>query len=190
MKDSRETLILRPMTMKDVARVVELDRKLFPLPWSERMFRNEVEKDGMTSPWVLEDSSGNIAGYIDLWLIMEELHIATIGVAPEWQGKGLGKILMLWGMLRGEEIGMEEATLEVRPSNTVAVNLYSSLGFRVVGRRKHYYGNKEDALIMTRRPLNSPNLHRLWAEVERRYELIVKSEERSKWENLIKSMMK
>ena len=39
--------------------------------------------------------------------------------------------------------------LEVRPSNTEALALYESFGFRVVGRRRgYYYDTGEDALVM------------------------------------------
>ena len=52
-------------------------------------------------------------------------------------------------LARIKEYGINAATLEVRPSNTVAIHLYQKIGFRSVGRRPRYYlDNNEDALIM------------------------------------------
>jgi len=48
--------------------------------------------------------------------------------------------------LRG---GARAALLEVRPSNTEAVQLYRNVGFRVVATRPVYYpDSREDALIL------------------------------------------
>ncbi len=169
-----EKLTLRMMKIEDVPEVVALEQALFLLPWTERMFRNEIEKNFLSFPWVLESETGEIVGYVVVWLILDELHIATIGVAPEWQGKGLGKLLMAWSLFWGQRLSAEEATLEVRPSNEVAISLYSSLGFRVVGRRKRYYSNEEDALIMTKKPLEKAEVSRIWEETRQKYALVVK----------------
>ncbi len=184
----KEKLALRPMRIEDIPIVVALERVLFPEPWTENMFRKEIEDHFFSFPWVLQDSDGGVIGYIVLWIILEELHIATIGVSPEWQGKGLGKLLMAWALFWGKEMGAEVATLEVRPSNKVAVSLYSGLGFQVVGRRKKYYTNKEDALIMTKEFLDEEEIARTWEESQRNYDLLVKEE--PKWENSTKLMTK
>ena len=48
-------------------------------------------------------------------------------------------------------MGLAFVTLEVRPSNTAAIALYSAFGFESVGRRKNYYDKpSEDALLMTK----------------------------------------
>jgi ribosomal-protein-alanine N-acetyltransferase len=49
------------------------------------------------------------------------------------------------------------ATLEVRMSNQAAQKLYEKYGFKPAGVRKGYYtDNREDALIMTTSPINTP----------------------------------
>jgi ribosomal-protein-alanine N-acetyltransferase len=169
----KEKLTLRMMRVEDIPEVAALERMLFALPWTERMFRNEIEKNLFSFPWVLESEAGEIVGYVVLWLILDELHVATVGVSPGWQGKGLGRLLMAWSLFWGKKLSAEETTLEVRPSNEVAIGLYSSLGFRVVGRRKRYYSNKEDALIMTKKPLEKAEVARIWEETRRKYDLVV-----------------
>jgi ribosomal-protein-alanine N-acetyltransferase len=52
-------------------------------------------------------------------------------------------------MTRARELGAQVAWLEVRPSNTPALNLYHSLGFKKMGRRPRYYTDtQEDALLL------------------------------------------
>ena len=183
----KEKLILRPMTVEDIPAVVALEHVLFSLPWTEEMFRKEIESNFFSFPWVLQ-SSGEIVGYIVLWIILEEMHIATIGVSPEWQRRGFGKLLMTWALFWGKKMEAETATLEVRPSNEVAVSLYSGLGFQVVGRRKRYYSNKEDALIMTKESLEKEEVASLWEKWRKNYDLVV--EEEPKWGDSIKFTLK
>ena len=52
---------------------------------------------------------------------------------------------------RAHAAAMSEAFLEVRPSNTMAIRLYLSLGFEQVGMRRGYYqavNGREDAAVL------------------------------------------
>jgi ribosomal-protein-alanine N-acetyltransferase len=98
-----------------------------------------------------------IAGFAGLWLMVDEAHVTTIGVAPEHRGKHIGEMLFL--ALIDIALGMKAnwVTLEVRVSNTVAQNLYRKYGMHIAGTRKRYYSdNGEDAYIMWSEPLSSP----------------------------------
>ena len=46
--------------------------------------------------------------------------------------------------------GISSITLEVNSNNIPAKNLYEKFGFNVVGFRKKYYNNIDDAIIMTK----------------------------------------
>jgi ribosomal protein S18 acetylase RimI-like enzyme len=54
--------------------------------------------------------------------------------------------------------GAVRSTLEVRAINLPAQHLYEKLGYEVVGRRRRYYRDGEDGLIMTTPPLADPAL--------------------------------
>jgi ribosomal-protein-alanine N-acetyltransferase len=87
---------------------------------------------------------------IVVWRILDEAHVATIAVDPEYRGRGIGRRLLVQGLKSAIQNGSRIATLEVRASNITAQNLYRSFSFEVVGRRQRYYrDNNEDALIMT-----------------------------------------
>jgi ribosomal-protein-alanine N-acetyltransferase len=88
--------------------------------------------------------------------MLDEAHITTIAMHPEYRGRGLG-VLELSSMIGiAYEINAQRVTLEVRVSNTVAQNLYRKYGFMVVGTRRRYYSdNNEDAYIMTTDDINT-----------------------------------
>jgi len=99
----------------------------------------------------------SIYGYAGLWLMVDEAHITTIAVRPDFRGKGLGELVLCGLVDTAIEVGARIMTLEVRISNTVAQNLYLKYGFRQSGLRRRYYSdNNEDALIMTAESIGSP----------------------------------
>lgn len=90
-----------------------------------------------------------IVGFAGLWLMVDESHVTTIAVHPDYRGKGIGELMLSSLIGISYEIGARMVTLEVRVSNSVAQNLYRKYGFKDAGVRKRYYSdNHEDALIM------------------------------------------
>jgi ribosomal-protein-alanine N-acetyltransferase len=91
-----------------------------------------------------------VIGYGGFWFILDEAHVSTIAVHPDWRGQGIGERLLATMLEQALDLGAVTATLEVRVSNARAQGLYRKYDFEVVGRRKHYYrDNSEDALLMT-----------------------------------------
>src|SRR5260370_17799305 len=87
----------------------------------------------------------------------DEAQITTVGVRANQQGKGYGHALMAALIQRAYQLGSRWLTLEVRPSNDVAVRLYEKFGFKVIGRRRGYYtDNNEDALVMCSDSIQAP----------------------------------
>jgi len=80
--------------------------------------------------------------------IVKKLHIVSIAVLPEHRRKGLGHALMVEAMKEGRAEGAQEAFLEVRVSNTPAINLYKKLNYKIVSRISRYYADGEDAYLM------------------------------------------
>ena len=82
--------------------------------------------------------------------ILDETHILSLVVHPEWRRRGLAKLLVLAVLWSALEAGQRLVTLEVRESNEAAIALYRSLGMELVGRRPRYYKRpQEDALLLT-----------------------------------------
>ncbi|HZU05843.1 MAG TPA: ribosomal protein S18-alanine N-acetyltransferase [Chloroflexota bacterium] len=109
-----------------------------------------------------------VVGYAGLWMMVNEAHITTIAVAPEYQGRGIGELLLLALIDHAIERGALCMTLEVRVSNHVAQSLYRKYTFRETGVRRRYYSdNGEDALIMTSEDLDSPHFQEVLARNRR-----------------------
>ena len=91
-----------------------------------------------------------LVGVVGLWIMAGEAHITTIGVRNAYRRQGLGELLLISIIELATGNGARVVTLEVRASNSVALELYEKYGFRRVGVRKGYYtDNREDAIIMT-----------------------------------------
>jgi ribosomal-protein-alanine N-acetyltransferase len=118
-----------------------------------RLLRGPLEPP--PSP-ALEAELRSIIGYAGLWLMTDEAHITTIAVDPDFQGNGIGELLVLALIDRAKQIGARWLTLEVRVSNEVAQRLYEKYTFKEMGIRRRYYSdNGEDALVMWTDPIDS-----------------------------------
>ena len=139
---------IRFMRLKDIDAVAEIEEATFARPWSRESFRQEVTRNAVARYLVAEED-GQILGYAGAWIIMDESHITNIAVREDARGRGLGKRLTKELLQILSNLGACYATLEVRVSNVRAQNLYKSLGFVSVGKRKRYYeDNNEDAYLM------------------------------------------
>ena len=96
------------------------------------------------------DPDRPVVGYSGFWYILDEAHVSTIAVHPEWRGRSVGEHLFVTMLEHALDLGAVTSTLEVRVTNEQAQNLYRKYAFEIVGRRRRYYrDNGEDALLMT-----------------------------------------
>ena len=137
---------MRPMRLSDLPAVMETDRRSFPTPWSEEIWRQEIT--GPFGLYLVLEEGDNLSGHIGLKLISGEAHVVTLAVRPEWRRRGFARALIEAALGDPVSAGARYLHLEVRPSNVAARVLYRSLGFDETGVRPRYYGD-EDALLMT-----------------------------------------
>lgn len=159
-------VIVRPMELRDVPRVREIDLASFSLPWPERSFRFEITENPASRLWVadvqLSDGQCVVVGMIVMWQVLDEAHIGTFAIHPAFRRRGIGSQLLAKSLLEVYEMGVRQCYLEVRRSNLAAQNLYQKFGFKVTSVRKGYYrDNGEDALIMTLENINPQKLRAL-----------------------------
>ena len=139
---------LEKLDWADIPALVELERILFPgvSPWTAEMFWGELAAGNHYV--VHRDSAGEIDGYAGLAVIGIEAEIRTIGVRPDRQRTGLGRML-LQQLIRAA--GRRRMLLEVRTDNEPAIALYVSEGFTRLGiRRRYYQPSGADAYTMAR----------------------------------------
>jgi ribosomal-protein-alanine N-acetyltransferase len=137
----------RPMGVDDLPRVMALENAAYPFPWSEQIFRDCLR---VGYHCMVVDTPRGVAGYGVMSTGAGESHVLNICVGETLRGHGVGRRLLESMLDRARQVGMELAFLEVRPSNTVAIAMYESMGFDRVGVRKGYYqsaSGREDAYV-------------------------------------------
>jgi len=137
------------MTEKDLDVVADMERHIFPDPWPKKSFI-EILADPMWDAAVAEVDN-KIVGY-GCWLIIDvEIHLTNIAVDPTWRRKSVAKCILDRIFKAGLLAECEYILLEVRPSNTGAIEFYEKHGFSHMYRRPDYYREPaEDALVMVR----------------------------------------
>ncbi|HKW14559.1 MAG TPA: ribosomal protein S18-alanine N-acetyltransferase [Candidatus Krumholzibacteria bacterium] len=144
-------MTLEPLAESHLQDVLRIERECFPAPWTETMFRQEVEETWLSRSFVAVQD-GHVVGYIIAWFLRGEVHVLNVAVTAKYQRHGIGRRLMSHVIELGEKSDHHLVTLEVRASNDPAKLLYVTMGFAPVGvRRRYYRDNDEDAIVMVKR---------------------------------------
>lgn len=108
-----------------------------------------AELDHSVARLVVARSAGHVIGYCNYWLVLDEASLLSIAVHPDHRGRGVAGVLLDHMLQEARRAGCLRAILEVRRSNQPALALYQRRGFTVSYLRRAYYGDGEDALVMT-----------------------------------------
>jgi|LFRM01.1.fsa_nt_gb ribosomal-protein-alanine N-acetyltransferase len=146
-----DKLQIQPMQADHLSSVLEIENVSFPTPWSYRSYMGELTRNNFAHYFVglIEDK---VVGYIGIWIVLDEAHITTIAVAPEFRGNHIAERFIEFGVEYSKVWGAEKMLLEVRVSNKAAQKVYKRMGFVEIGVRKQYYSDTlEDAIVMLKR---------------------------------------
>lgn len=137
--------------------VAALESAAFNRPVPAASLAVALERPEIFRIYVLRLPERPVAAFCACALVVDELHISTIAVAPDCRRRGLATRLMREVLADAAADGARAATLEVRVSNAAARNLYERLGFSVAAVRRGYYAApEEDGLILWRGPITIP----------------------------------
>lgn len=139
------SVTFRRMEAADLDGVMEIEQAAFHDAWTREMISAELAPDFFRCPLVME-TDGRLCAFAFLWLFEDEAHLNNFAVHPRFRRKGLGLKFLHYIFERFRE--NKELFLEVRASNSAAINLYHTCGFRQIDLRKKYYMDGEDALVM------------------------------------------
>lgn len=134
----------------DVRALERAEKLCFSDPWPAQFFLTEMYAPGRFQRLLVGPAGGLVAYLFAAWQYLD-LHVLKIAVVPDHRRQGFAQRLMASAEAHATHNGAETLTLEVRPSNRSALVLYERLGYEVVGRRRRYYPDGEDAVVMTRR---------------------------------------
>ncbi|MFA5890757.1 MAG: ribosomal protein S18-alanine N-acetyltransferase [Actinomycetota bacterium] len=139
---------ITPMRRRHVREVLEIERQVYPRPWSAALFFSELSQR-KTRHYVVAIEEHRLVGYGGLMVHQGEGHITTIATDPLVQHRGVGTRIMLNLFDEARARAATSIALEVRVANWPAQRLYAWFGFRPVGVRRNYYAETgEDALVM------------------------------------------
>jgi [ribosomal protein S18]-alanine N-acetyltransferase len=144
----KQALALRPMQMEDLDAVMAIEPTLYSHPWTRGNFSDSLTSG--YSAWVLLQHDTMI-GYALMMMVLDEAHLLNISVAKSHQKQGLGRYLLEHMLEMAKRHQAANMFLEVRTSNTTAINLYEHMGFCEMAVRKGYYPahqGREDAILM------------------------------------------
>ena len=140
--------------------VLALDHICLGGLWTEAGYRREI--DSPNSDLLVLLAARRVVGLGCVWAILDEAHITTLAIHPDYHRQRLGQLLLTQLLQLARHRALPRATLEVRASNHRALGLYQKFGFQTAGRRKRYYKDDEDALILWRSQLQTAEYqHRL-----------------------------
>lgn len=143
-------LIVRTGRAEDIDGIAALEQVCFAAPWSKESLNHDLTQNPM-AVYVVAELSGEIVGYVGIWIIVDEGHINNVAVSPLYRRKQIGSLLIDTMLKATTADGVKSHTLEVRATNEAAIGLYEKFGFKEAGVRKGYYeDNGEDAIIMWR----------------------------------------
>lgn len=143
-----DRLSIATMTPPDISAVVRIERASFSTVWPSDAFFNELSTNKLAHYFVgrVDD---RIVAYGGIWVILEDSHVTTLAVDPDYRGKRFGEVMLLRLVDEALDRGAAWMTLEVRESNAVAQRLYRKYGFTTVTMRRGYYSDdNESALVM------------------------------------------
>lgn len=140
-------IVIEKMTESHLEKIKDIISKQFDEFWTASVLEKELQNN--LSSYIVAACDGNVVGYAGIWVPIDEAHITNIVVKKDERRKHIGTQLLeeLINMARKQRLKC--ITLEVNVNNKNAIQLYKKHNFEEVGRRKKYYNNTDDAIIMT-----------------------------------------
>ena len=120
------------MGPEHISPVAELERQCFSQPWSETGLAAEL--DNPNGVFLVAQEQNQVLGYAGMHCAAGECYIANVATLPQARGRGVARALVEALICHARNHACSFITLEVRPSNTHAVALYTRCGFSQVGR--------------------------------------------------------
>ena len=143
---------VRQATLDEIEELARLALEAGEATWRAETFYPACRGDERERVFVCR-AGGAITAYAVMALEVDDCALYSIAVKPSHRRKGLAQTLFNAGVSWAREAGRKRCLLEVRVSNTGAIQLYEKLGFRRDGIRKNYYptqtSKREDAILMS-----------------------------------------
>lgn len=147
---------LIPLELQYCEEVADIAKENLPEAWSLSGIQDVLRYNDNIYYVARQTDNREVVGFAGIMLIADEAELLNIAVRKDFQGQGVGQLLLEKVMEKGCAKGAGRMLLEVRKSNIPAIKLYQKNLFSVLGERKNYYSNPtEDAIIMGKNLCNA-----------------------------------
>ncbi len=154
------TFTIRQFKPSDLDSVIHINRICLPENYSPFFFMDVYER--YPAAFIVAEQEAKLVGYIMCRIetgfsslsflgVSKKGHVVSIAVLPEYQHEGIGTALMKEAMKNMHLYKAKECYLEVRITNTPAVNMYKKLGFQIARVSDGYYADGENAYVMAKK---------------------------------------
>lgn len=140
-------LELYNMTISDLNLISDTLFDNFDDFWTYNVFKSELENPN--SKYIVAKFENEIVGFAGIWFAYDDIHITNIVTRKDKRNLGIGSKLLKKLIQISKESSLKEITLEVNEHNNNAICMYQKFGFSIIGIRKKYYNNTDNAIIMT-----------------------------------------
>lgn len=139
-------ILINEMTLSYLLQIKDILSIEFDNFWTYTIFENELKNPN--SKYFVALLDNEIVGFAGIWKAVDDIHITNIVTKITKRHMGIASKLLenLINIAKNEKLNL---TLEVKQSNINAIKLYEKYNFKKVGLRKNYYGQNENAIIMT-----------------------------------------
>ncbi|MCF8707767.1 ribosomal protein S18-alanine N-acetyltransferase [Rhizorhapis sp. SPR117] len=148
MNAAQPAFLCRTGTRNDLGQVMQVMSTAFDPAFGEAWTRSQVE--GMLDipgTWLTVAACGQmIVGFSLMRSVLDEGELLLIAVDPDWQGRNIGRSLLLENISTARLRNIHHLHLEVRETNN-AIGLYKSTGFIQCNTRKGYYHGQDGQLF-------------------------------------------
>ena len=135
---------IEKLNKEDIPQVVLLEEEFLGETLGSEMFENELTNEFIC--FLTAKLDKKVIGYIGAYVLGEEIEILNFVVDGTFQRSGIGT--MLFNTLLNKYSEAKTVILEVREHNVKGINFYKKNKFNVISKRKHYYKDGENALVM------------------------------------------
>lgn len=149
------TAAIAPAGPDKAALLAALHEAAFPAdPWSDSAMARLIAMPGAFA--LIATADDEPVGFVLARVAADEAEIVTLGVVPARARQGIGRHLLAAAAAEAGRRGAIRLFLEVAETNDAARRLYAADGFHEAGRRRRYYPDGTDAVVLAR-PLNRPS---------------------------------
>ena len=140
------------LSAQHIAGAAEIERQCFAEPWSEGSLKMLTEPNAFGIVCTVGET---VAAYGGMICVLDEGQITNIATLPQYRRCGLATKTLQKMLMEAKERELSFVTLEVRESNSAAIELYTKLGFCTVGKRPNFYRKPTEAAVIMEKKLNA-----------------------------------